>query len=152
MVRLRPRFGAAIPIHFLSPVGGRGEGEGIERKRRDRAMNRILTGVVAGLIGLAFSTTTFGQGAPAAPPMPPGAMEKGEEMKERAGKRGEEMRERGEKRTERMKERAEKMEERAEKMKERSEKMKERAEKMKEQAAKHEERMKERAAETATGK
>jgi len=131
---------------------GEGREKGQQRKRRDRAMKRILTGVVAGLIGLAFSTTTFGQGTPPAPPMPPGAMEKGEEMKER-----------GEKRTERMKERAEKMEERAEKMEERSKKMKERAEKMKERAAKHEEmmkeraakheeKMKERAAETATGK
>ena len=57
-------------------------------------MKRILTGVVAGLIGLAFSTTTFGQGAPPAPPMPPGAMEKGEEMKERAAKHEEKMKER----------------------------------------------------------
>lgn len=56
-------------------------------------MKRILTGVMAGLIGLAFSTTTFGQGAPPAPPMPPGTMEKGEEMKERAAQHEEKMKE-----------------------------------------------------------
>ena len=57
-------------------------------------MKRILTGVVAGLIGLAFSTTTFVQGAPADPPMPPGGMEKGERMKERAAKQEEKIKER----------------------------------------------------------
>ena len=36
---------------------GEGREKGQQRERRDRAMKRILTGVVAGLIGLAFSTT-----------------------------------------------------------------------------------------------
>jgi len=77
-------------------------------------MKRILTGMVAGLIGLTFSATTFAQSAPVAPATPPGGIEKSEKMKERA---------------EKMEERAEKMKEKAEKMKERAEKMKARADK-----------------------
>ncbi len=74
-------------------------------------MKRILTGLVAGLVGLAFGTATFGQIGPATPPpLPQGpseSMERAEkdQMKKRSEKP--EKKKRAPKRAEKDKDRAE---------------------------------------------